>query len=384
MTQVVHIEEDLIAKLDEPIAKPHLSVREGRGNTKYYYVKQAILADYLNQVFGPLGWDLKAGDPTIDRRIEARTKKRNNQSVTVDYVVFEVVIKVTLRIKARTTDSSDTIFQLHGVGSGEAEVGQSAKDELGKAIKGAESDGLKRCAQEIGRRFGLMLTTRGTQDAIDYAQANDNMRRQEMHRTEEQSDNNRGNSRNDRDDKRGSTNNETSRSRREEPAAEPRERSNSREPEKNAPRSEDRNQEDKRETRNVQADEKSRDKPRDEPRDERPAREAAKKEDRQESNSRDEKPDNAGSKEKSETGNGKGEKTISDQYDIDILPMTTPEQASFAKTLLRVIGETSGGNREDLVAKHHDTVRNLDGRIKNRFIDVLRDDYNIEFNAVRA
>lgn len=383
MTKVMHIEDELITKLNEPIDKAHLSVRDGRGNTKYYYVKQAILADYLNQVFGPLGWDLKAGDPTIERRVEARTKKRNNQNVTVDFVVFEVVTKVTLRIKARTVDSSDTIFQLHGVGSGEAEVGQNTKDELGKAIKGAESDGLKRCAQELGKRFGLMLTTRGTQDAIDYAQANDQQRRQEMQRNEEQSSNSQG----DRGAKKANSGNDAPRSQREEPKTDDRSRSNTREPERKPAREEDRNQADKRDTRNSQAsDERPREdarensKPKhDEPRD------ASKNDDRNEAkdNERSEQSDRGnGGSEKASKGNEKAE--ISDQYDLDILPMTTPEQASFAKTLVRVIGEAEKRDREDLVSKHHDTVRNLDGRIKSRFISVLHDDFGIEFNAVRV
>ena len=368
MTQITHVEDELIEKLNETIDKAHLSVRDGRGNTKYYYVKQAILAQYLNQVFGPLGWDLKADEPTIDRRVEVRTKKRNNQNVNIDFVVFEVVTRVTLRIKARTTDSSDTIFQLHGVGSGEAEVGQNTKDELGKAIKGAESDGFKRCAQELGRRFGLMLTTQGTQDPIDYAQANDSQRRQEMHRSEERAGSNaRENSRGDRLDKREDTGADAKRGQRQEPASNENRGSSNRTAETKPAREEKRPQDDKPETVDAPSSDK---RPRDD------EREISKQ-------NRDEQGDKAKGDERQE-GSRAEKSEISDQYDLDILPMTTPEQASFAKTLCRVIGETPKGGREDLISKHHDTVRNLDGRIKNRFINVLHDDYGIEFNAVRV
>ena len=380
--KIIHIDDEIKQLIEMGVDPKHLSVRDGRGSTKYYYIKQGVLTEYLNEAFGCLGWDLKVGEPKIERGEETRTRRGNKVQVNA----FEVIIKVTLRIKARTIESSDTVFEHYGIGTGEADVGQSAKDALGMAIKGAESDGFKRCAAHLGKRFGLLLTQQGTQSLIDYAQANNEGRRREMTRAaENEGSGQRGRQHddqpsrprredgdrqpsaraNDRDDNRRNEGNDRVAGRREEAQNDRSDRNDNRagsrggsdrdtrsnapaETPKNSPRQEDKREEPK---------------PKDEP--------------------SKEKPDNSDAKADTGKAADKQPPEVSDQYDLEILPMTRPEQASFAKTLLRVVGEGKPAERENLVRKHYDVVKDLESKVKKHFVKMLQEEHNIDFNAIR-
>lgn len=406
--KIVHLDADLKALINMGVDPKHLSVRDGRGSTKYYYIKQGVLTEYLNEAFGCLGWDLKVGEPKIERAEETRNSRGTTKTVNS----IEVIIKVTLRIKARTIESSDTVFEHYGIGTGEAQVGQSAKDALGMAIKGAESDGFKRCAAHLGKRFGLLLTQQGTQSLIDYAQANNEGRRREMNRKEQdeerrsdrgrrddqpprsrqdddnrsrgdQTRDNRDNNRsNDRDDNRSNNRN----------SVDERPRNNdSRNNDRNSERSNARNNQDtgdrngskdssSNEERNSSAgNDRSEAKKQDRSNDKAEAKQDA----RSENNAGGNKP----SKEEGQKTNAKNADKqapeVSDQYDLEILPMTRPEQASFAKTLLRVVGEAKADKREELVRQHYDVVKDLESKVKKHFVNILQKEHEIDFNAIR-
>lgn len=386
-SKIVHLDEDLKKLLDMGIDPKHLSVRDGRGSAKYYYIKQGVLTAYLNEAFGCLGWDMKVGEPKIERSVETRARRGGTKEVNA----FEVIIKVTLRIKARTVESSDTTFEHYGIGSGDVETGQSTKDALGMAIKGAESDGFKRCAAHLGTRFGLLLTQQGTQDLIDYAQANNESRRRQMVQQE----------RNDRD--RGSSQGgQQNRSRDEEPRRQQRsdnqssrqrdedrsEGSRNRNDDNRSPSNSERSNNDRQQGRsNDRASDRQEDrssggssertatadKGSDAGKNQEP-----KREDRGQTNN-----DRAPSDANHSTGKDKSPPDVSDQYDLEILPMTRPEQASFAKTLLRVIGEAKPAEREGLVQKHYDVIKELESKVKKHFVNMLDKEHGIDFNSVR-
>lgn len=170
-----HNDEAIVTALDTPIPAELVSERSGGGRTTYSYVKGDVDADRLNEVFGPLGWDCQSGKPEITRFEDKRVLKKyvdgqqGKQDVETDCWIYVVTTQVTLRIKARGPESSDTTFTCSGLGYGEAEIGKHAKDAIAMAVKGAETDGFKRCATNLGKAFGMFLTSGGHQEDIVYA-----------------------------------------------------------------------------------------------------------------------------------------------------------------------------------------------------------------------
>ena len=57
---------EISEKLETPVLPEVISKRPGRGNTTLSYIRGDIIADQMNAIFGPLGWDLQASVPIID------------------------------------------------------------------------------------------------------------------------------------------------------------------------------------------------------------------------------------------------------------------------------------------------------------------------------
>lgn len=182
-----HNDARIADAVDRPIPPELISKRSAGNNTSYSYLRGDIDADRLNEIFGPLGWGAVASPPEITRFEDKRTvyrevpNQRNKQPINVDMTIYVVTTQVTVTIKRRTPESTDTIFTQTGVGYGEVEVGRHAKDAVAMAVKGAETDGFKRCTSKLGKAFGLFLTSSGSQDAIDYAHNNDAGNRRHAH-----------------------------------------------------------------------------------------------------------------------------------------------------------------------------------------------------------
>lgn len=168
----IHINADMIGKIDEPIDPALVSRRPGGSNTTQAFLKGDIIADQLNSVFGPLGWSKASRIHTVDDWDETKTVQRNNSPTQVEMHIVQVISDVTLTIKKVTPDGSDTVFIEQGIGYGEVEVGKSRKEAYGMAVKGASTDGLKRCASLLGKAFGMMMASSGKQDDIEYAHNN--------------------------------------------------------------------------------------------------------------------------------------------------------------------------------------------------------------------
>lgn len=165
----LHVSDEIAAKIDRPVDKAVISNRPGGGNTIQSFLKVDIIADQLNSVFGPLGWGVVAKIHSIDDWEEEKTIQKNNQPTKTTMHTVQVISDVTLTIKRITADGTDTVFCEPGIGSGEVEAGKSRKEAYGMAVKGAASDGLKRCATLLGRAFGMMMASNGRQEDIEYA-----------------------------------------------------------------------------------------------------------------------------------------------------------------------------------------------------------------------
>lgn len=157
---------ELADKLDADIHSWLLSERDGGKNTKLSYVKVDILTDTLNKLFGPLGWGVEA---EIQKMEDFQYDKPGYQgAASTEMYVFQVVSRVKLTIKPQTEAGSPTVFIQSGIGYGEVKINAHRKDAVGMAVKGAESDGLKRCCNFLGRALGMFLVG-GKQDPVTYA-----------------------------------------------------------------------------------------------------------------------------------------------------------------------------------------------------------------------
>lgn len=171
----MHNDAFIAAEVDKNVPEELVSSRSNGQSSTVAYLKGDIDADRLNEIFGPLGWDVVARDAQISNFKDMRTKWVSKQGQSkkvpqeVEMQIYAVTTSVTLRIKARTPESSDTIFTQTGVGYGEVDIGKHAKDAIAMAVKGAETDGLKRCCTLLGKAFGMFLNSDGTQGDIEYA-----------------------------------------------------------------------------------------------------------------------------------------------------------------------------------------------------------------------
>lgn len=173
MTDNVNINNDdkIIKLLNENISPELISYRKGTGNNNYAYIKSDVHIETLNKIFGPLGWEVKSNNPVLGSFNETRKVKIYNSEKyeNKEFKVFTATTLVELRIKARSHETSDTIFIQSGIGYGDVDANRSSKEALGLAIKGAETDGFKRCIKFLGRAFGLYLTNDGKQEDLNYA-----------------------------------------------------------------------------------------------------------------------------------------------------------------------------------------------------------------------
>jgi len=165
----IHISDEMAAKINQPVDAAVISSRPGGGNTVQSFLKGDIIADALNNVFGPLGWGVEASIHQMDDWTETKSLTRNNSRTDVTMHMVQVVSAVKLTVKKTTADGTDTVFVQPGIGYGEAEEGKSRKEAFGMAVKGAATDGLKRCATLLGKAFGMMMASNGSQEDIEYA-----------------------------------------------------------------------------------------------------------------------------------------------------------------------------------------------------------------------
>lgn len=321
-----HNDAEIAAAVDQNVPRELISERNAGNNNTLSYLKGDIDVDALNRIFGPLGWGMVASPPQIDRFEDKRTKWEKSQGggratpKEVDMVIYAVTTQVTLTIKKRSAESSDTIFTQTGVGYGEVEPGKHAKDAIGMAVKGAETDGLKRCCTMLGKAFGMFLNADGSQSDIEYAHRNNAKGLTSAKRIRRASE-----------DSRSGSDNDTRR---------------------------DNRQEDRNDSRNDS---------RNENRGRSSSSRGNGEEGRNDSRGRNDGKD-SGNRSKSDENPTNGRKRptadVNDNFDLDSEPITRDDQIAYGATFVRKLNDaTNRDDRIDLVKRHRDAISNLDAKL---------------------
>ena len=364
----IHISDEMAAKINQPVDAAVISSRPGGGNTVQSFLKGDIIADALNNVFGPLGWGVEASIHQMDDWTETKSLTRNNSRTDVTMHMVQVVSAVKLTVKKTTADGTDTVFVQPGIGYGEAEEGKSRKEAFGMAVKGAATDGLKRCATLLGKAFGMMMASNGSQEDIEYAhngkaqnlskarslrqnaqrgggqrQVEDQRARGGGQRQVEDQRGDRGDQQRRpeaRDDVREQPRREEREPARQEQRPSERENDTDRRPEQRAERQPDERQQPVRETEAAA------------PAAERQAAPA-----------------------EADAGAAKPARRQADtSYPLDNLPITKQDMTDFGATLVARVKEMrQHSDRVGLVKQHLNTVKNLDSSVRKRVIERLRE-----------
>lgn len=382
--ETLHISKQMADMIDMPVDAALISSRPGGGNTTQSFVKGDIVTDALNQVFGPLGWGVKAKIHQIDDWEEEKTKTQNNRQVTVQMKVVQVVSDVELTIKKVTPDGADTVFVQPGIGYGEVEAGKSTKEAFGMAIKGAATDGLKRCANLLGRKFGMMMASNGSQEDIEYAHngKRDNLEKARKLRNSQGSGS--GNS-------SGRSNQSSDRYER-----------NNRDPQENRSQQDDRGNQrggnPVSEARSDSRGSREENRGRSENGDHQNAQRQSSRDgegqatERNQAVSREERPSDRNESRMSSEKSGaevKQDKKSSERkpdtnYDLNIVPITKQDMVDFGATLVERVKEMRQVNdRIGLVRQHINTIKNLDTSIRQRVIERLSE-ANVDVDKIQS
>jgi len=127
-------------QLDENISESVISKRQGGGGKSLSYLETWYVIDRLNQVLGQGLWNYHS-------KVEKVFEGVVNNKHTVHYIAsvsFQAIV-----------DGKIANFTDYGYGDGSDAFNPGKAHEL--AVKEAVSDGLKRCAKNLGRSMGLAL-----------------------------------------------------------------------------------------------------------------------------------------------------------------------------------------------------------------------------------
>ena len=166
-----HPNEELMRRLREKLAErvpaAKLKERDGPKNTKIKYVTDDYILTKLDEVYGPMNWDREVLEESIVAEFTGASKRKKVTDWTtkkdewVDYdphcLIARARCRITIRYAGHTAIYED-------VGTNVREVDLKDKPAAYMiAVKGAVTDGYKRCAAQIGNIFGRGLETNGSQ-----------------------------------------------------------------------------------------------------------------------------------------------------------------------------------------------------------------------------
>ena len=165
--------KDLKKQLAKPVPREHMSERTGAGNQTLHYVAGDYVIHTLNEIFGPENVSTHIDEVrsivnrTVSREVNLGSKKTANGyeplgKKEVEYLEVQYMVhgRIVITVGDKTIVKS-------GIGTGKGS-GWAAADKLVAqvhevAIKGAETDMIKRAAKKLGPIFGLSIGDDGKQ-----------------------------------------------------------------------------------------------------------------------------------------------------------------------------------------------------------------------------
>lgn len=147
---------DILTELDSKIPREEVSTRDaGRGRT-LDYVSSYYVITQLNRIFGPHRW-----------AYSSEIQKLHDGQITDTYGKATHVVHYAARVRlvVEFEPGVKTEFTDYGYGDGSDKVNPGKAHEL--AIKEAVTDGLKRCAKNLGNRLGLALYDKEQENVQD-------------------------------------------------------------------------------------------------------------------------------------------------------------------------------------------------------------------------
>lgn len=150
--------EQIVAELNANIPRDAVSQREAGQGRKLSYLEGWYVKDRLNQVFGQGNWAYNIQDL---KEVHSGTikDKYGNDVHTVHYIA-----QIDLRLKFASTDTQgkggyygDNWCSITDVGYGDGTDKQNPGKAHELAVKEAVTDGVKRCAMNLGMSMGMAL-----------------------------------------------------------------------------------------------------------------------------------------------------------------------------------------------------------------------------------
>lgn len=146
-------------KLDDNIPAEAVKTRQGGGGRSLSYLETWYVIDRLNQVLGQGEW---AYSSEVNCVHNGTVTTYSGEAFSVHYIAR---VRLVCTIEGISTEFTD-----YGYGDGSDKNNPGKAHEL--AVKEAVSDGLKRCAKNLGRSMGLALYDK-TQEYVDEAPKTD-------------------------------------------------------------------------------------------------------------------------------------------------------------------------------------------------------------------
>lgn len=143
-------------QLDAPIPRSAVSEREAGGGRSLSYVPGWYVIDRLNKIIGQGNWQYEAED--ITRVYEGTTTNKRNQ--TGRAVAYTAKVRLTVEF-------GEKIVSFVDIGAGKGTDFNSGLEADESAVKEAVTDGLKRCAKNLGMSMGLALYDKSQENVSD-------------------------------------------------------------------------------------------------------------------------------------------------------------------------------------------------------------------------
>lgn len=156
----------VLAFNQSPMQKALKQVSIG-GGSKANYLEGEYIRLVLNLLVGQGMWEVKNKLVSHEvRDIQKDVYNGREKTGTEDWLSISASVHTALVIHARDGTGATLTYEATTVGDGMNNPNKSISDALDKAIKSAETDGLKRCAINLGRVFGLDINEKVKREAL--------------------------------------------------------------------------------------------------------------------------------------------------------------------------------------------------------------------------